>query len=604
MKTQRIQIHCGNVGCALLVFVLLVALTASASAEIIPSSRKVIWQGNVGVSGDIPNRTTIYANVKDAPYNAVGNGIADDTNAIQDAINNCPSGQVVYIPPGTYKTTRTINIGTSRSNITVRGAGMGGTIIKPAASFSGSKVMQIEPTGYYSWNLSNEYSRNITGGLTKGSTNITTSDPHGWSIGHVIHIDQLQNPTGNPPIDCHGWEGGETFYTGGRGCETEAGCRIIGQMVKITAVPTPTTATLEIPLYWNYDATKSPQGTRVRELIRNTGVEDLTLDNSNRGAPESVFQFTNTDNCWLLRVDMLGAVSWTLRMYGTYRTTVRGCKIHDTAGGLGSGSGYGIHLNPWGSGNLFEDNIFYHVALALTMNGAVSGNVFAYNYITDMWHMDSQAGLGTGASYHGAYPVMNLHEGNYSDGNFAADYIHGPSSYNTWFRNKIKGEDKFGFTSGNFLIILTKYAHYYNIVGNILGRSGGIETIYEKDGTQALDAGRDKVVYVLGYRGGGDYNPANSDAKVKATLLRHGNYDYVTNRTVWDAGIPDLVLPNSYYLSSKPSFFGSCAWPPIGPDLSPMVKTLPAKARYEDSSICQGDSPSPQPPKNLKIVNP
>ena len=42
-----------------------------------------------------------YINVKDPPYNAVGDGVTDDTNAIQSAINDA-AGVTVYFPKGTY----------------------------------------------------------------------------------------------------------------------------------------------------------------------------------------------------------------------------------------------------------------------------------------------------------------------------------------------------------------------------------------------------------------------------------------------------------------------------------------------------------------------
>jgi hypothetical protein len=42
-------------------------------------------------------------NVKSAPYNAVGNGVADDTAAIQAAIDATPYNGTLYLPAGSYK---------------------------------------------------------------------------------------------------------------------------------------------------------------------------------------------------------------------------------------------------------------------------------------------------------------------------------------------------------------------------------------------------------------------------------------------------------------------------------------------------------------------
>lgn len=47
---------------------------------------------------------TVTVNVKDAPYNAAGDGVTDDTTAIQTALNDVGAlgGGVVFIPRGTY----------------------------------------------------------------------------------------------------------------------------------------------------------------------------------------------------------------------------------------------------------------------------------------------------------------------------------------------------------------------------------------------------------------------------------------------------------------------------------------------------------------------
>jgi hypothetical protein len=68
-------------------------------------------------------------NVTSPPYNAVGDGIADDTAAIQNAINdvNDVDGGTVWIPEGTYLITATIR---HLSNVTVRGCGYNASIIR------------------------------------------------------------------------------------------------------------------------------------------------------------------------------------------------------------------------------------------------------------------------------------------------------------------------------------------------------------------------------------------------------------------------------------------------------------------------------------------
>ena len=80
-------------------FLLCAIAMNNASAEIIPQDRRVDWS-QAGIPGGIPNRTTICATINATTY---GNGTTDATTAIQNAIDDCPANQVVYLPAGTYK---------------------------------------------------------------------------------------------------------------------------------------------------------------------------------------------------------------------------------------------------------------------------------------------------------------------------------------------------------------------------------------------------------------------------------------------------------------------------------------------------------------------
>ena len=72
----------------------------------------------------------------------------------------------------------------------------------------------------------------------------------------------------------------------------------------------------------------------------------------------------------------------------------------------------------------------------------------------------------------------------------------------------------------------------------------------------------------------------DADPKAVSTLIRGGNYDYLTNSVHWE-NIPSKTLPNSLYLSGKPAFFGSYTWPWVDPTGSTQLYILPAKARYD-----------------------
>jgi len=95
-------------------------------------------------------------------FGAQGDGVTDDTNAIQAAIDaaNSRGGGTLVFPAGTFRLTRALTI---YSNIVFRGAGMRATVLKKAPQSSAYPILKSpgydpptgEPTPIHSWSLQN-----------------------------------------------------------------------------------------------------------------------------------------------------------------------------------------------------------------------------------------------------------------------------------------------------------------------------------------------------------------------------------------------------------------------------------------------------------------
>ena len=551
----------------------LVLLFAFAGfGEILSSDRRITW--DPGVRSGIPTRTTIYTTLSSSATAA----------SIQSALNACPSNQVVQLAAGTFNISSTITI---PSGVTLRGAGIGKTILKGSGGFSGNTFINFNK-GFNSEWTGTSYTLVSP---QKGSASITTSAAHGWKAGSIVLIDMLEQPSGDPPIENAGSLGTASWV--GRA----SGNRPIGQWVKIVSVPTTTTATIDPPLYWSYANT--PQGVEMTGLTHYGGVEDLTVDNLTSSVQDAVGVF-GAINCWLYRCEFIGQNRRMMWGYGALWFTMQGCRVTggipigtDNSSTYDSDRSYGPFLGPHFSAGLFTDNIFEKLTMGIAYEGCVSGNVFSYNLITNIWWKNTgDAPRRFGPLMHGPHPFMNLIEGNWSSDRIRADEYWGTSSHFVALRNRVVQTDRGSGDSQTWTVDIERRNWYWSFVGNLLGGGGVTEDNYEYINGESAPYGETRsTIWKIGYNSLGT-GSSLYDSGTLRTMVRWGNWSARTNDSVAGSGVVfhtngvanlgDTVIPNSYYLSGKPSFFGGLDWPPYNPykPAANSLTNIPAGYRY------------------------
>jgi Pectate lyase superfamily protein len=540
-------------------------------SAIIPDNRTAPWQGNVGVPAGIPNRTAIYVNIV-TDLGADPTGLVDCSAIIQSAINNCPDGQVVYIPAGRFRAGTQITLSNSKSSRTIRGAGMGATVV---FSTNNNNVFNF---GSATWPPPSTWV-SISSGATKGSNTITVADTTAFVVGAPMAIGP-----GPLPIWAHNLGGyPDTYQT------IRAYCKISSK--------TSTTVTFDPPCPFDFSGMNAMALLDPTPMLQGVGIESLTLDMSNSTGAYPIW-FSQAWGCWIKDVEISHAYSRQMLFSLGIRCEVRGCYTHDVQG---TGPNHeGIIVGP-GSWNLIEDNICNNggappIVLEDGINPGnfASCNVIGYNYV-----INTSPGFWDISFNHGSGSILNLAEGNVIN-NFEDDGYFGSSSLNTLSRNRIAG-----------MVKLKHFSDYYNVVGNVLGDTG--VNYYDAPETSGYCGSGATAVYELGFPNigncsfSGTFGPTTPpvysalpntldgcqqlDYNVKTTILRHGNFDYFTNSTVWDPSIADHTIPNSLYYSGQPGWWPvGVAWPPIGPDLVPMIRQIPAEIRFLTQS-----TPTPTP---------
>ena len=582
----------------LLTMLLAVSLIANIStpAQGIPSTRTVDWT-NAGIPGGIPSASwPIYKTLSPS-------GTADDSVAIQNAINAAPAGSVIVLTAGTFTLHRSSIVCQGKSDdyasgvyeaglcltdksVVLRGAGPDKTILQYG---DGANIISMGRT--YTSSSSATFV-NITSTASKGSTQITLASVSGITVGTYLVVTQhnVTDPAdGNLLVNNNGYADSCSY------CGHDMPNNSQTQIDKVTAV-SGNVVTLERPLYFDY--TNVPQVFKL-PMVESVGLENVRLTSTASSGTGLQYKNVNMEGCarcWVQNIQSDWAVDKShIYLSDTYSCNIVNNYAHDGYN-HNSGSLYAIFLEFRNSNDLIQNNIEVRGRHGLIVTGS-SGNVFAYNYVLDDYMGEYHNSLAE-SNTHGAHPFMNLWEGNVMS-NLEFDNAHGSSSHNTFFRNYVRLKNNnpdtaTPMTSGLYAIASAYDNNYENIIENIIGPYGSSCTAstYEEN----AGASQNPAIYKLGYYddGGGTAPNATLAAKVGKTILRGGNWDCVSNSVVWSTNVPSgslastyfaqQTLANSLYLPAKPAWFipTGAVWPPMDTAAGTKMNKIPAQICYEN----------------------
>ena len=546
----------------------------------------------------------------------------DATSAIQTAINNATgntttpaSGQVVLLSTGVYTITSHLYM---KSGVSLRGSG---TCVSTPSSCTlinqtGNDNTVVMTNWGQSWNMSS--ASNLTANASAGSTSITVTNGSSFAIGNTIGVAEEPDPAlaMNPSLaNLNFYGNGMNFpsvqSSGTTISQSYTGSENTGQIEMITGI-TGNVLTLSDPLNWAFTTALLARAVPISNPpVIYAGVESMTMEETgakDSGAGNGYVWYNLASYSWMQNVETAYAGGIHITLDGGTHNQIEGCTIHHACGGYTQGGGaYGISVQEYTSSSLFDNNISYYLNKPFVFRTDGGSNVLAYNYMDD-------AQLGANCYWqelaideHLAGAHMDLMEGNYAPHIGTSNTWGGAENF-TFFRN---------YSSSQMLTVqpyqttdvrsveINKGCTSYNFLGNVLGESGLSGAAFEGSlyvgvGTTCSAATMWALGSVLNSCDYGDTvtmdisETVNGDA---GTTIRHGNFDYVTNSTIWESTIPGgnasiHTLPSSLYLTSKPTWWGSNPWPWVGPDLSPKVNTLPAQARFAafspSISGCQG----------------
>lgn len=347
-------------------------------SPVVPAGGFKKWFGDIWARlTDLDTRTEILeadALFNPRTYGAVGNGAADDTVAIQAAVDACSAagGGTVLMPPGVYRTTNTIAL---KSNVTLRGHGAGVTTILYAGVTN--QVIRLNAGG------TGAQVATLTANANRNDQTITVSSTAGITAGTWLLLRDNSIPEAEKPTRI----AGELIYVS----TVDSGTQITVRTAKAgtgsggvrgTLSPTPSTS---LTGWGPYTVANSANLYDPGAWSVNAHLRDLTVATSTQGTGNVMgYQLQWTRDCTITGVEFRNIDGTAVTVGPGVGLRVVNCTFRDlTDDSINDQFGYGVNLGGAVHGVMISGCRFERLRHSVTTNGSDIGGVPSMITVSD-----------------------------------------------------------------------------------------------------------------------------------------------------------------------------------------------------------------------------
>lgn len=358
-----------------------------------------------GIQGEIPLRPM---DLDVTAFGAVGDGLTDDTQAFQAALDQAEPNTAVWAPNGTYLLTGSLHI---PDHVTLCGDSPSGTVLRFDFGGNATIALPIARWDRGAW-------IDVLEAPQRGDTSIRVQDPSAFTVGQHLQLLEENDPG--------------AMYTRPE-WQADWAEESVGEVAKVVGIDGDQLQ-LERAIEHDYEFWRGPSARRFR-AIEGVGVENLKLERACAGVAATILM-KHASGCFVRNVELDHTVVAHVWMSISEGCELRSSYLHHSFDYGGGGRGYGVVCGEHTSRCRVEDNVFDTLRHAMMVKEGAVANVFAFNHSTNpIW---TGAGNPADISLHGHWPSRNLFEGNVCQHPVNSDSW-GPSGPgNTLFRNRVE----------------------------------------------------------------------------------------------------------------------------------------------------------------------